>query len=180
MTPRPFRIYFSNVPPGAAAPTLCAMTSASPPRLRLAHPGDLGNLVELERRAFPDPWSLAMLEAELQRRDAFQLLAFPPEPEGAAPVGYAAFRLLGPEAELLRLAVIPEARRRGHARALVELGLRHLSWEGVESCFLEVRERNLPALRLYEVLGFEAVGRRRAYYRDGTDALLYARPVAAR
>lgn len=150
------------------------------PEIRSARAGDLGALVDLEARAFPDPWSPAMLAGELGNAHAFQLLAFPPRAPGAAeaveetaPVGYAAFRAVGGEAELLRLAVVPEARRHGVGRALLEHGLARLAAEGVAACFLEVRETNLPAIRLYEGLGFAAAGRRRGYYPDGTDARIY-------
>ena len=46
---------------------------------------------------------------------------------------------------------------------------------GVERCFLEVRTGNFGALAFYRALGFERAGRRPAYYRDGSDALVYSR-----
>lgn len=146
--------------------------------IRFARPEDLAVLVEIEDRSFPDPWKQTMLRSEIASAFGFQLLARLREEE-VSTVGYAAFRAIGVEAELLRLAVVPEARGRGIGRELVERGLARLATEGVTSCFLEVRETNLPAIRLYEALGFERTGRRVAYYRDRTDALVYRRGVGA-
>lgn len=146
--------------------------------LRFAARTDLAALAEIERRAFPEPWSRAVLEGELSSPYGFVLVAAPAEDR--APVGYAAFRTAADEAELLRLAVVPEERGRGIGRELVERGLERLSWEGIASCFLEVREGNAHARLLYEHTGFTCTGRRRGYYRDGADALVYVRGVPGR
>lgn len=147
-------------------------------QLRFAAATDLAALDDIERRAFPDPWSRAMLEAELSSPYSFLLVA--EEEEGRPPVAYAAFRTAADEAELLRLAVVPEERGRGFGRALVDRGLERLAWEGVRSCFLEVREDNAHARSLYEHAGFQCTGRRRGYYRDGADALVYVQEVPSR
>ena len=146
--------------------------------LRFAAPTDLGALTEIERRAFPEPWSRLVLEAELSRPSSFVLVAAPDEDR--EPVAYAAFRTAADEAELLRLAVIPEERGKSLGRALVDRALEHLAGEGVRGCFLEVREDNAHARRLYQDAGFRCTGRRRGYYRDGADALVYVRGVAGR
>jgi ribosomal-protein-alanine N-acetyltransferase len=91
--------------------------------------------------------------------------------------GYACFRLGGGEAELLRIAVAPAERGRGIARRLLAAGLERLRAAGVASCFLEVRPGNASALAVYRALGFELCGRRRSYYRDGTDALVLRRDL---
>ena len=79
------------------------------------------------------------------------------------------------EAELLRIAVAPEARGRGLGRALLEACQRELAEEGLAQLFLEVRPTNLAAIRLYERCGWEPCGRRPRYYSDGEDALLFQR-----
>lgn len=88
-------------------------------------------------------------------------------------LAYASFRSVLDESELLRVAVRPEARRRGLARRLVVYGLEELKAQGVGTCHLEVRADNSAARSLYRDLGFERVGRRRGYYRDGCDAELW-------
>jgi ribosomal-protein-alanine N-acetyltransferase len=143
--------------------------------IRPAVVADLPHLAELEAAAFPDPWSAALLAAELAHPGSVVLVA---AAGGRAPArGYACFRLGGGEAELLRVAVQPAERGRGIARRLRAAGLERLRAAGVERCHLEVRPDNAGALALYGALGFASCGRRRAYYRDGSDALLLRRDL---
>jgi len=150
------------------------MTVASP-HIRFADRADLPALERIEREAFPDPWSRTMLEAEVESPYGFQLVAA--SAAAPPPVAYAAFRTAAKEAELLRLAVLPDERGQGYGQALLDRGLDRLAWEGIQSCFLEVREDNEHARQLYENADFKLTGRRRGYYRDGADALVYARSV---
>jgi ribosomal-protein-alanine N-acetyltransferase len=142
--------------------------------VRPARLEDLARIAWLEETGFPDPWPTDLLAYELRHPGAILLVAT----WGEGPVvGYAAFRHGGGEAELLRLSVDPAERRRGIGRALVSRGLERLREIGVESCFLEVRLNNESAIACYRSLGFQLTGLRRAYYRDGSDALVYARRI---
>ena len=143
------------------------------PLLRCAALADLDRLAELEQLCFPDPWPAHLVAQELRNSGTLVLVA--ELTPGAPPAGYASFRQGGGEAELLRLAVDPAVRRHGVARALIAAGLAQLRPAGVERCFLEVRPGNDPAIACYLAMGFRYAGRRPRYYRDGTDALVYAR-----
>ena len=138
--------------------------------VRHAVAGDLDALEALEGAAFADPWTRAQIAGELAERHALVLVSHGLE-------GYAVFRHIAGEAELLRLAVAPPARRRGLARRLVEHGLDILRAAGCAGCYLEVRTTNGPAIALYEALDYRRAGLRRKYYADGTDALIMHRPV---
>jgi [ribosomal protein S18]-alanine N-acetyltransferase len=138
--------------------------------VRPAATADLPRLAELEAAGFAEPWSPEMLAAELTHSGSVVLVAA--AGDGRAPSGYACFRLAAGEAELLRVAVAPEERGRGIARQLLAAGFERLRAASVTSCFLEVRPANASALALYHALAFEPRGRRRAYYRDGSDALV--------
>ena len=83
------------------------------------------------------------------------------------------------EAELLRIAVSPEARGQGLGRRLLEACQRELAEEGLVHLFLEVRPSNAAAIRLYETCGWRPCGRRLRYYADGEDAVLYQWQKAA-
>lgn len=148
------------------------MTAASAFTVRPARGADLLRLAEIEAASFADPWPVDLLAVELVHPQAI-LLVVSREREPVA--GYAIFRHVSGEAELLRVGVAPAERRRGLARALVAAGLERLRTEKVEVCHLEVRVDNDGAIILYEDMGFEYTGRRRGYYRDGTDALLYTK-----
>lgn len=116
-----------------------------------------------------------MLAAELAQPGDLTLVAG--GGDGGPPDGYACFRPGAGEAELLRVAVAPAARRRGIARQLVAAGIERLRAAGVVRCHLEVRPDNSSALALYRALDFEICGRRRTYYRDGSDALVLRRDL---
>jgi len=83
---------------------------------------------------------------------------------GGAPVGFALTRRVLDEAELLLIAVAPDARGRGIGGALLRGVLAEARGRGVARLHLEVRAGN-PAIRLYAACGFAKVGERRGYYR---------------
>jgi ribosomal-protein-alanine N-acetyltransferase len=71
------------------------------------------------------------------------------------------------------VAVHPRRRRQGLGRMLLDQALKTGWIDGMAGVWLEVRISNRPARRLYRMLGFREVGRRRRYYRDtGEDAIL--------
>lgn len=135
---------------------------------------DLAAIVALEVEGFPDPWTIETLAAELRFPGSFVLVAAAPR---SPALGYASFRTVADEAELLRLSVASAARRHGLGRRLLEAGFAELALRSLASCFLEVRADNAPAIALYERVGFQPAGERKGYYRDGSDALVYARAI---
>ena len=79
-------------------------------------------------------------------------------------VGYAVCWTVVDQSELGNVAVAEEARGAGIGRALVEAVVERVRARGSRECFLEVRESNQVAQALYRDMGFEVVGRRKAYY----------------
>ncbi|MEA2600200.1 MAG: [ribosomal protein S18]-alanine N-acetyltransferase [Acidobacteriota bacterium] len=154
-------------------------STPTPVTIRPAQAADLERMAVLEDAAFEDSWPRELLDYELTHPRAFLLVASHDDGDDSdGPLaGYVLFHRVAGEAELLRLAVEPAERRRGIGRLLVEAGLERLRRENVQVCFLEVRMNNEPAIQLYKSLGFERVGRRRGYYRDGTDALILSLPL---
>jgi ribosomal-protein-alanine N-acetyltransferase len=159
-----------------AEPTTSLRSGLEPePAIRPAALGDLPHLAALEAAAFADPWPESVMASELAQPGGVMLVAV--GGGDRPPSGYACFRLGGGEAELLRVAVAPAERGRGIARRLLAAGLEQLRAAGVASCYLEVRPANASALAVYRALGFELCGRRWAYYRDGSDALVLRRQL---
>ena len=137
---------------------------------------DLEDLAELERRCFERPWSQQVLAEEQALPSSCTLVACV---EGVT-AGYAIVRTIPGGAELLRLGVAPEHRRKSLARALMLACFEQLTRDAVPQLQLEVRADNLPALTLYGGLGFELRGRRRGYYEDDCDALLLTLEIPRR
>lgn len=133
-------------------------------------------LAALHVRCFtiPRPWTATEFEALLAEATVFA---------ASAPAGFALGRVAADEAELLTIAVAPEARRQGHGQRLMAAFLTLAAARGAASAFLEVAADNAAAIALYHAAGFAAVGRRRGYYRlaDGSavDALVMAKSLAA-
>lgn len=92
----------------------------------------------------------------------------------AEPLGFAVWRDLGTEAELLTVGVVPAARRQGLGAALLDAVLEAARGAGARRFFLEVAADNDGARLLYERAGFSPVSVRKAYYRDGGDAAVLA------
>lgn len=120
----------------------------------------------------PRPWSAAEFAALVADPLCFPL---------ATPQGLLIGRAVAGEAELLTLAVAPEARRRGEGRRLLADFLDEAAARTAETAFLEVAADNTAAIALYTAGGFAVTGRRPRYYRrpDGTplDALVMARAI---
>ena len=90
--------------------------------------------------------------------------------------GFVCFRIVRGEAELLNLAVLPDLRRQGIGSGLLDVALQETGEAGATKMFLEVRESNAEALRLYQRFGFSRCGRREGYYANPpADALILVR-----
>ncbi len=96
------------------------------------------------------------------------------------PVGLVLARAPADQAEILTIAVRPEARRRGIARQLIEAAVAEAERRQAKSMFLEVADGNDAARALYQALGFAEESVRRRYYADGQDARILKRTLASR
>ncbi len=142
-----------------------------PVRFQELGPSHAGALAELEGVCFPNSgWNAGDMRGMFSQNAfrAYGLL------EGGRLLAYALLFHVEDSIEILNIGVLPERRRQGLGRALLERVLRGEAKTGILRAFLEVRVGNAPAIRLYEGLGFALTCRRRGYYADtGEDALLY-------
>ena len=130
---------------------------------------DLPQVIAIERRAFPAPWSLAMFVLELSKPSGICLAM--PDASGQGLDGYLVCSRYADVWHLMNIAVTPERRRRGIATELMN-GLFERAGAGARFT-LEVRTSNSAAIRMYEGFGFRPAGHRRRYYHDnGEDALI--------
>ena len=128
---------------------------------------DLPQVIAIERRAFPTPWSLAMFVLELSKPSGICLAAL----EEGEMVGYLVCSRYDTVWHVMNVAVDPTKRRRGIATALLNRVLERVGPDA--QLTLEVRRSNAGAITLYESYGFRSAGVRRRYYADnGEDALI--------
>jgi [ribosomal protein S18]-alanine N-acetyltransferase len=138
---------------------------AAEPLLRPMEPSDLPQAMEIDALCLPKPWSEAVWREELERPNGLYLVL----EEGGEICGQIGVRHIVGELHITTIAVRPEHRRRGHARALIDAAL--ATFPEARRVHLEVRPSNAAARTLYESIGFATTGLRRRYYGD-EDALL--------
>ena len=131
---------------------------------------DLDEVLAIERVSFVTPWTRAAFCYEIEQNKVARCTVMR---AGERVVGYVCLWEIGHEIHITNLAVHPEWRRRGVGKRLLALTMAEGGGRGVTLAFLEVRPSNTHALRLYESLGFQVIGRRTGYYFDtGEDALV--------
>jgi [ribosomal protein S18]-alanine N-acetyltransferase len=140
---------------------------------RLSYP-DLPQVIAIERRVFPTPWSLAMFVLEMSKQTGICLAAVC---EGRL-VGYLICSRYDTVWHVMNVAVDLGHQQRGLASALLAELYARVDDEQARYT-LEVRRSNSVAIHLYEREGFRAAGMRRRYYQDnGEDALVMWRTPA--
>ena len=92
-------------------------------------------------------------------------------------IGHAVTSVVYEIAELQRIAVAPEHRRRGIAGLLLAAVREQAAAQGAPALLLEVRETNAGALAFYERAGFVEIDRRPRYYRNGDTAIVLSLPL---
>ena len=131
-----------------------------------ATPAHAEALAAIHADAFPPAgrWGATAMALQLAMTGSFGWI----DPAG----GLVLARTVADEAEILTLAVAPEARRRGVARQLLNRAMGGARASGAGSMVLEVGAGNEAAQALYGAAGFERAGLRRRYYAWGEDALI--------
>ncbi|HUR21280.1 MAG TPA: ribosomal protein S18-alanine N-acetyltransferase [Vicinamibacterales bacterium] len=156
-------------------------------RVRRAMAGEpLDAVAGLQHLSFTSPWSADAIGWELRETDVARLYVLEEEDASAGASGvrllaYCACWVIFDELHINSLAVAPDARRRGHARRLLDHVFQDVVMEGVTAATLEVRRSNTAALALYDGLGFQVEGVRTNYYQaPREDALvLWHRALAS-
>ncbi|KFE53760.1 ribosomal protein S18-alanine N-acetyltransferase [Pseudomonas syringae] len=119
---------------------------------------DLDAVLKIEYAAFSHPWTRGIFLDGLKSYEIWLMF------EGSQQVGHGVIQIIIDEAHLLNITVKPESQGRGLGLRLLEhLMSRAYQLNGRE-CFLELRDSNRAAYRLYERFGFNEIGRRRDYY----------------
>lgn len=132
---------------------------------------DLGAIEQLERRAYPTPWSRSMFASELSKGSSICLGAFAEDTN--ALLAYLIIARYVDAWHVMNIAVDPDHQRRGIATMLMEQLFDVTASDEQRGYTLEVRVSNAGAIRLYEGLGFKGRGVRRGYYTDNReDALI--------
>ncbi|MBR3150221.1 MAG: ribosomal protein S18-alanine N-acetyltransferase [Eubacterium sp.] len=119
---------------------------------------DVADIVKIEQACFSTPWTEQGVRESIENENTHLYIALV---DGDA-AGYMGVQIFSGEGYVTNVATLPEYRRKGVAKALIERALQN----EMDFLTLEVRESNAPAISLYESMGFERVGVRPHFYRN--------------
>jgi [ribosomal protein S18]-alanine N-acetyltransferase len=137
-------------------------------QIRKALIGDMDAICSIEAECFPNPWSYGNFRNEFDISFSTIYLA----EIGTEPIAYASLWAVGDEIQLNRIAVLEKYRKNGIGRSIVQRICSDLSNIGSKEIFIEVREKNGPAIEFYKKLGFTRIGFRKNYYSDDNAVLM--------
>ena len=156
----------------SAAPGRVTGPANASAMVRRAAVPDLEGVLAIERRSFSDPWSAGAFRSLLGAGHVY----FPVVEDAGEVTAFAIALFAADEGEIANLAVDPAWRGRGLGARLLDDLLAMAAVRGATTVWLEVRESNASARRLYASRGFTEAGRRRRYYDDPVeDALVLKR-----
>lgn len=155
--------------------------------LRRFEPKDLPEVMSINRRCLPENYSEGFFMGLYERFPETFIVA---EKDGAV-VGYIMCRIetgfsglgfkpfrLSRKGHIISIAVLPEHRKKGLGRALIEKALEGMAkFYNAKSCYLEVRVSNDAAINLYKKIGFEVQRTIRGYYADGENAYIMSKKI---
>lgn len=138
-------------------------------KIRRAAKKDISGIHNVEIHSFLTPWSIDSFFYDICENG---LAVYAVALDGKKVVGFCGMHYILDEGHIMNLAVLEEYRGRRIGEMLLKK-LFELAPPEVENYTLEVRVSNMPAIKLYERLGFKSYGVRRGYYQDtGEDALI--------
>lgn len=121
---------------------------------------DIPSAVDIETQCFSLPWSEKSFQDSITREDTLFLVC---EDEGTV-TGYIGMYISFDEGSITNVAVSPNYRKKGYGESLVHMTKEKAKEKQVQRIFLEVRVSNVPAISLYEKMGFENLGIRKNFY----------------
>ncbi len=139
--------------------------------IRRARIDDLDSIVSIENRVFREPWTKEQISYELKQLSGKFVYVI----EKKNLIGYIMIQKVQNEAQILNIAIDIHCQCRGFGKKLLKYTLDELGSE--TDVFLEVRESNLQAIKLYSDFDFEDIDLRQSYYSDGENALIMYRRV---
>jgi ribosomal-protein-alanine N-acetyltransferase len=146
--------------------------------IRDATDRDLPGIIEIERLAFPAPWTMASFQRELTLPFSRIMVALPAashahgQDDNGKIAGFLCRWLIADECHVLNIAVHPESRRLGIGTVLLTEAIAEARSTCASVVTLEVRRSNLSARQLYRKFEFEERRLRRHYYGPGEDAII--------
>ena len=136
-------------------------------KIRKMEFSDLDEVLKIEQELFSEAWNSAMFEEEIRKQISYLI-----EVSGKI-AGYICGWKMYREFNITNVAVAKEFQKKGIGKVLVDFVLENIAKDNFQIVFLEVRESNLPAIKLYEKCDFIKISKRKKYYKNPVeDAIL--------
>jgi len=129
---------------------------------------DIVSVAVIEKNCFSKPWTLAMLEEEINNPYFFCLVV---ETDNIV-IAYLNYHIINGQYHIANIAVESNYRRKGIAKGLLKELLRSAKENNISGITLEVNSNNAAAENLYKKMGFKTMGIRKKYYGGTEDALI--------
>ena len=123
---------------------------------------DIDAIARVENACFSIPWSIDAIKHEICENKLADFMIACDEENNI--IGYIGIWTLLDECQINKIAVLPEKRKLGFGKAILNHVLEFTRDIGVKNWYLEVRESNTAAQALYRSAGFSRVGTRKNYY----------------
>lgn len=130
--------------------------------IRAAEQMDIDAIVRVENACFSTPWSIDAIKHEICENKLADFMIACDEENNI--IGYIGIWTLLDECQINKIAVMPEKRKIGIGKTILNHAIELTRDMGVKSWYLEVRESNTAAQALYRSAGFSSVGTRKNYY----------------
>ena len=134
--------------------------------IRIAELEDINEIYNIEKKVFNDYWPLDLIKSEIIEKKYSRVTVLELNKKI---IGYIFQRKIYDENHIINLAIDIPYQHRGYGKFLLMKILE--KDDNDTNVFLEVKEANLPAVKLYIDLGFEEVDRKEGYYSDGSNAI---------
>lgn len=129
---------------------------------------NIDTICEIDKTSSCYNWTEKMFTEELKNENSsFKVLFL-----DNTIAGYIIYHIIIDEAEILNIVIDNKFKRQSLGKYLLEQTLNEISKQNVKTIFLEVGEKNVPAINLYSKFGFKQYNTRNNYYKNGENAIL--------
>src|SRR5690554_2272075 len=134
---------------------------------------DLDTIFDIEKDSYSNPWTLNDLETEVQNSFSNNYLI----KKSKNIIGYAFTHIVIDQMQINNFCISEKFRRCGYGKILLNSILAYLRTVNIKCVYLDVREGNIPALKLYSSSGFKIDCIRKNYYSDGENGILMSNNI---
>jgi ribosomal-protein-alanine N-acetyltransferase len=132
---------------------------------------DLEQILAIEKLCYPEPWTIALFTAEMEKPFA-RFLVLTDDESDTQVFGYIIYWVQAEGVSLMNVCIDPNWQGLGLAKKLMHAMINETVRDEIPRIILEVRESNQNARKLYEAIGFKKSGERKKFYQNGETAIV--------